>query len=102
MLNKTDFDYFTEEHARPAFEDEQAIMLSGEPIVGKVEKRYGPEGKKDGSQPQRCLSAITKGGLSERSVYRVTSRMSKRCRMHWKKPKKKRKLRLKQNRNSLP
>ena len=45
MLNKTDFDYFTEEHARPAFEDEQAIMLSGEPIVGKVEKEIWPGGK---------------------------------------------------------
>jgi PAS domain S-box-containing protein len=29
---KTDFDFFTEEHARQAFEDEQAIMRTGHPV----------------------------------------------------------------------
>lgn len=28
MINKSDFDYFSEEHARPAYEDEQEIMRS--------------------------------------------------------------------------
>ncbi len=32
-LGKTDFDFFTEEHARQAYEDEQAIILSGKPLV---------------------------------------------------------------------
>ena len=31
MLGKTDFDFFTEEHARQAFEDEQAIIRSNLP-----------------------------------------------------------------------
>ncbi|MCI0700434.1 MAG: response regulator [Planctomycetia bacterium] len=38
VIGKSDFDIFTEEHARPAFDDEQEIMRSGEPVVGKEEK----------------------------------------------------------------
>jgi len=36
-IGKTDFDFFTEEHARQAFEDEQAIIQSGKPLI-KEEK----------------------------------------------------------------
>ncbi|HEY5590615.1 MAG TPA: PAS domain-containing sensor histidine kinase [Paludibacter sp.] len=36
-IGKTDFDFFTEEHARQAYEDEQAIILSGKPLI-KEEK----------------------------------------------------------------
>ena len=37
-VGKTDFDFFTEEHALSAFEDEQRIIRTGQPIVGLVEK----------------------------------------------------------------
>jgi PAS domain S-box-containing protein len=37
-VGKTDFDFFTEDHARPAFEGELEIMRSGLPIVGLEEK----------------------------------------------------------------
>ena len=37
-VGKTDFDFFTEEHARPAFEDEQEVMRTGQAVVGKEEK----------------------------------------------------------------
>src|SRR5262249_15948153 len=37
-IGKSDFDFFTEEHARPAYEDEQAIIRSGRPVVGLEEK----------------------------------------------------------------
>ncbi|HXZ83102.1 MAG TPA: diguanylate cyclase, partial [Acidimicrobiales bacterium] len=38
VLGKTDFDIFSEPHAVAAFEDEQRIIRTGEPIVGKVER----------------------------------------------------------------
>ncbi|MEM6822874.1 MAG: PAS domain-containing protein, partial [Verrucomicrobiota bacterium] len=37
-IGKTDFDFFTDEHAREAYEDEQEILKTGTPIIGKVEK----------------------------------------------------------------
>ncbi len=43
-LGKTDFDLFTEEHARPAFEDEQEIIRTGQPIVDKEEKETCADG----------------------------------------------------------
>ncbi|HXZ83435.1 MAG TPA: EAL domain-containing protein, partial [Acidimicrobiales bacterium] len=38
VLGKTDFDIFSEPHAVAAFDDEQRIIRTGEPIVGKVER----------------------------------------------------------------
>jgi PAS domain S-box-containing protein len=38
LKGKTDFDFFTDEHARPAFEDEQEIIRTGCALIGKVEK----------------------------------------------------------------
>ena len=37
-IGKTDFDFFDDEHAEDAYTDEQAIISSGKPIVGKKEK----------------------------------------------------------------
>ena len=44
-VNKTDFDFFTEEHAFQAFSDEEQIMASGMPIIGKEEKETWPDGR---------------------------------------------------------
>ena len=45
VIGKTDFDLYTEEHARQAFEDEQNIMETGEPIINKEEKETWEGGK---------------------------------------------------------
>ncbi len=38
LIGKTDFDFYSEEHAAGAFEDEQQIIRTGEPMVGKLER----------------------------------------------------------------
>ena len=38
VIGKTDFDIFTQAHAREAFEDEQRIIRTGEPVVGKPQR----------------------------------------------------------------
>jgi diguanylate cyclase (GGDEF)-like protein/PAS domain S-box-containing protein len=42
VLGKTDFDFFTEEHASQAYEDEQQIMRTGQPLI-KEEKETWPD-----------------------------------------------------------
>lgn len=45
LTGKTDFDVFPEERARPAFEDEQKILQTGEPLLDKLECTKTPDGK---------------------------------------------------------
>ena len=44
-VGKTDFDFFTEEHARPALEAEQRILQTGQAMLGHSEKETWGDGR---------------------------------------------------------
>jgi len=37
---KTDFDFYAEEFAREAYEDERRIIETGRPLINKIEKNH--------------------------------------------------------------
>jgi len=47
LVGKSDFDVFSDDHARPAFEDEQEIIRTGLPMIGKVERETWMDGRPD-------------------------------------------------------
>jgi PAS domain S-box-containing protein len=44
IVGKTDFDFFTEEHAKQAYEDEQEILRTGKALINETEKETWPDG----------------------------------------------------------
>ena len=44
-INKTDFDIFSEEHAKQAFHDEQEIIRTGKPVIAKEERETWNDGR---------------------------------------------------------
>lgn len=45
LVGKSDFDFFTVEHAKPAYDDEQRIIATGQPILGFTERETWPDGR---------------------------------------------------------
>ena len=45
LIGKSDFDFLSEEHARPAFEDEQRIIKTGKAIIDLEEKEVMSDGR---------------------------------------------------------
>lgn len=43
IIGKTDFDVFLDEHARPAYEDEQRVIATGQPMRAKIEREVWPD-----------------------------------------------------------
>ena len=44
LIGRSDSDFFAPEHAGEAFEDEQEIIRTGKPVLGKTEKESWPDG----------------------------------------------------------
>ncbi len=42
VIGKTDFDYFTHDHAQEAFDDEQRIIATQRPLIDKIERETYP------------------------------------------------------------
>ncbi len=45
LINKSDYDIFGHNHAREAYNDEQRVIKTGEPIIGKEEREDFPDGR---------------------------------------------------------
>ena len=45
IKGKTDFDFFLPEHAREAYQDEQEIIRTGKPLIGKIEVEEHADGR---------------------------------------------------------
>jgi signal transduction histidine kinase len=45
LVGKSDFDFFSPEHARASLEDEQEIIRTGQALTGKVEKEIWTDGR---------------------------------------------------------
>jgi PAS domain S-box-containing protein len=45
LIGKSDFDFFDDEHARPAYEDEQKIIRTGKAIIDLEEKEVMEDGR---------------------------------------------------------
>jgi phosphoserine phosphatase RsbU/P len=43
LIGKSDFDFWSEQTAREAFADEQRIIETGQPMIGKIEKLVHPD-----------------------------------------------------------
>ena len=44
-IGKTDFDFFPEEDAQGYFKDDQQVIESGQPLIGRIEKVRQPDGQ---------------------------------------------------------
>ena len=45
LIGKTDFDFFSAEHAQQAFDDEQRVIRTAEPMIGQEEREVFPDGR---------------------------------------------------------
>jgi PAS domain S-box-containing protein len=60
-IGKTDFDFFTSDHAQSALKDEQRIMKTGNPLVLKKERIRNPDGSFSWVNTTKAAIKNTKG-----------------------------------------
>lgn len=62
-IGKSDFDFFTREHAQPAFDDEQNIIRTGRPLVGLIEKETRSDNRETWVSTNKMPLCDTQGGV---------------------------------------
>src|SRR5438477_3200007 len=62
-IGKTDFDFFTAEHAQQAFDDEREIIRTGKPMVDREEKETWPDGSVSWVSTTKQLLRDKNGGI---------------------------------------
>lgn len=63
LAGKSDFDFFDDVHALPAFEDEQRIMKTDTPVIGLVEKEVLADGKVTWAETSKLPLKTAEGEL---------------------------------------
>jgi diguanylate cyclase (GGDEF)-like protein/PAS domain S-box-containing protein len=63
IIGKTDFDFFTEEHARQAYDDERRIIASGKPLVGLEERETWSDGRETWSSSTKFPMRDSEGRI---------------------------------------
>ena len=64
IVGKTDFDFFTHEHAQQAFDDEQEILRTGLPMISKEEKETWVDGKETWVSSTKAPLFLTSGHIA--------------------------------------
>ena len=77
LIDKTDFDVFGITHASDAFKDEQEIIRTGIPIIGKEEREDWPDGRIAWVSTSKMPFYDKEDKLSAHSVYQEISRLKK-------------------------
>jgi len=62
-VGKTDFDFYTEEHARPALEAEREIMRTGLPVVALEERETWPDGRETWASTTKLPDSDVRGNV---------------------------------------
>ncbi len=69
IAGKSDFDLFAKSNAEQAYKDEQAIIASGEPLIGIEEKETWPDGRITWVSTTKCRSKMQRKRSSVRLVF---------------------------------
>ncbi len=64
LIGKTDFDFFTQEHAQQAFNDEQEILRTGRPIISKEEKETWRDGTETWASSTKAPLFLVSGRIA--------------------------------------